>query len=70
MKVEVRTTADEVTLTIGVRHGFYAELSALARAQGTQPAQLVARAVGQLVPRADDPRRRSSFAGRFEWLSS
>jgi hypothetical protein len=52
VKVEVRATADEVTLTIGVRHGFYAELRALARAQGTEPAQLVAQAIGQLVPRS------------------
>ena len=52
MKVEIHATADEVTLTIGVRHAFYAELRALARAQGTEPAQLIAHAIGQLVPRA------------------
>ena len=52
MKVEVHSTADEVTLTIGVRHGFWAELSLLARAQGTTPAQLVANSIGQLVPRS------------------
>ena len=45
----VRATADEVTLTIAVRHAFYAELRALARAQGMEPAQLIANAIG---PRA------------------
>jgi hypothetical protein len=52
VKVEIRASADEVTLTIGVRHAFYAELRALARAQGTEPAQLIAHAIGQLVPRS------------------